>query len=405
MSLFYNIMRHIIEADGNLDILSACNNYNIEDQQCHDSKANNSNLFGVKRRPESVEVYMYAPQSSASYEGADPLSHLPQIVLNKVELARIYQNPHDRESLVEAFGSIPKHCIQLEDSDELNPLIESILETSKTLMGMIQSFNVPWPSWLPDWTFPLSRSCAISNRVPVCSTRVWFASVAQVAKDQFGFIDKEEGLTPGSDWDDIKSWYRRTTEPSSLYENEDAFEKACFKLLTLGRIKNGEEYKCSPEVFNLSSQYRKDETNLGNDSKKAASTSLEHLKPPNDWYPLDHSMESFLWEFTIWPSRPFVTEQGHLGRGPLSSKEEDLICIFPGGKSPYILRDAGKNDYYFLGECYVEGVMEGEGLRPPITELFKFCAICCVTPYRYLKKRSQFWFQTAPYEVALSYDQ
>jgi hypothetical protein len=245
-------------------------------------------------------------------------------------------------------------------------------------MGMIQSFNVPWPSWLPDWTFPLSRSCAISNRylvltnprpkyycagarfAPLVSyntlpyigiSGVWFASVAQVAKDQFGFIDKEEGLTPGSDWDDIKSWYRRMTEPSSLYENEDPFEKACFKSLTLGRIKNGEEYKCSPEVFNLSSQYLKDETNLGNDSKKAASTSLEHLKPPNDWYPLDHSMESFLWEFTIWRSRPFVTEQGYLGRGPLSSKEEDLICIFPGGVSPYILRDAGKTDYYFLGEC------------------------------------------------------
>jgi hypothetical protein len=131
MLLFYNIMRHIIEADENLDILSACNNYNIEDQQCHDSKANNSNLFGVKRRPESVEVYMYAPQSSASYEGADPLSHLLQIVLNKVELARIYQNPHDRESLVEAFGSIPKHCIQLEDSDELNPLIEAFSKQTR----------------------------------------------------------------------------------------------------------------------------------------------------------------------------------------------------------------------------------------------------------------------------------
>jgi len=126
-------MRHIIETDGNLNILSACNYYNIEDQQFYDSKANKSSLLGVKRRPESLEAYLRAPQSFASSKGAGLLSNLPQILLNEVELAHIYQNLPDGESFVEVLGSIQKHRIQLEGLGMLNSLIESILEASKTL--------------------------------------------------------------------------------------------------------------------------------------------------------------------------------------------------------------------------------------------------------------------------------
>lgn len=87
-----------------------------------------------------------------------------------------------------------------------------------------------------------------------------------------------------------------------------------------------------------------------------------------------------LFPFISWPSRPFVTEQGHLGRGPVATRQGDLVCIFPGGKTPYILRGAGKADYYLVGECCespsfadrsiltslsdVQGIMNGEAMGP-----------------------------------------
>lgn len=53
----------------------------------------------------------------------------------------------------------------------------------------------------------------------------------------------------------------------------------------------------------------------------------------------------------LWQSRPFITKQGYMGRGPPETIEGDLICIFLGGKTPYVLRPNDSGDYYFIGEC------------------------------------------------------
>ena len=38
------------------------------------------------------------------------------------------------------------------------------------------------------------------------------------------------------------------------------------------------------------------------------------------------------------------------------------MCILLGGKVPYILREVGPGEHYFLGECYVHGIMDGEAM-------------------------------------------
>jgi hypothetical protein len=46
----------------------------------------------------------------------------------------------------------------------------------------------------------------------------------------------------------------------------------------------------------------------------------------------------------------FIGERKFMGRGPKPMKKGDLVCIFYGGKVPFILRPWG-DQYYLMGEC------------------------------------------------------
>lgn len=59
-----------------------------------------------------------------------------------------------------------------------------------------------------------------------------------------------------------------------------------------------------------------------------------------------------------------LTKHGHLGLAPGASQVTDIITIFPGVSTPFVLRKrpAG-GTYYMLGPAYVHGVMDGEAFR------------------------------------------
>lgn len=68
----------------------------------------------------------------------------------------------------------------------------------------------------------------------------------------------------------------------------------------------------------------------------------------------------------------FVTEQGYLGLGYPHVEVGDFVCILLGGNFPYVLRkEHGKNDFRFIGDCYVHGVMEGEALERSTKDDFR----------------------------------
>jgi Heterokaryon incompatibility protein (HET) len=61
----------------------------------------------------------------------------------------------------------------------------------------------------------------------------------------------------------------------------------------------------------------------------------------------------------------FVTMQGHLGLGPVEMKAGDKIYVFGGASMPFVLRkvaseDISNNLYKLIGECYIDGIMDGE---------------------------------------------
>jgi hypothetical protein len=60
--------------------------------------------------------------------------------------------------------------------------------------------------------------------------------------------------------------------------------------------------------------------------------------------------------------RPFLTRDGKIGKGWNSIKQGDLVCVIFGCDVPLVLRPVEEH-YYMIGDCYVEGIMQGEAMR------------------------------------------
>ncbi|KAM6506532.1 hypothetical protein FSOLCH5_013507 [Fusarium solani] len=67
--------------------------------------------------------------------------------------------------------------------------------------------------------------------------------------------------------------------------------------------------------------------------------------------------------------RPFLTEMGYLGMGPVEGQPGDAVVIFCGGRIPFVLHpldppgrsQGGEHSVFsFVGEAYCDGVMDGE---------------------------------------------
>jgi hypothetical protein len=60
----------------------------------------------------------------------------------------------------------------------------------------------------------------------------------------------------------------------------------------------------------------------------------------------------------------FETVAGWTGLGPLQMREDDMVCLFLGGRVPFVIRATEvKGEFELVGESYVHGLMDGEGMR------------------------------------------
>ena len=63
---------------------------------------------------------------------------------------------------------------------------------------------------------------------------------------------------------------------------------------------------------------------------------------------------------TYFGAQFFITQAGRMGRGPLSAQPGDQIAIVNNSEQLFMLRKHVPN-FQFVGECYVHGLMRGEG--------------------------------------------
>ena len=104
-----------------------------------------------------------------------------------------------------------------------------------------------------------------------------------------------------------------------------------------------------------------------------------NLWTPEDWKTLSSIFEKQLGAYTSQQfqasgrllnaghrdSTLFQTEEigkggGNVGRGPISVSKGDELWVLAGGKVPYLLRPIGNDNYEFIGEAYLDGIMYGE---------------------------------------------
>ena len=63
------------------------------------------------------------------------------------------------------------------------------------------------------------------------------------------------------------------------------------------------------------------------------------------------------------------TKEGHLGLVPRFAKQDDNVVVVPGSPVPFVVRRIGKGTYHFIGECYIDGIMDGEAFENQGQEL------------------------------------
>jgi hypothetical protein len=58
----------------------------------------------------------------------------------------------------------------------------------------------------------------------------------------------------------------------------------------------------------------------------------------------------------------FTKEKKYTGLGPLLMQENDIVCLIYGAKVLFLIRRRAEGGYLLVGECYVHGLMHGEGI-------------------------------------------
>ncbi|KAI4266345.1 MAG: hypothetical protein L6R35_006959 [Caloplaca aegaea] len=66
--------------------------------------------------------------------------------------------------------------------------------------------------------------------------------------------------------------------------------------------------------------------------------------------------------------RAFIITQdeGLIGMAPEACRENDCIVVLLGCQSPMVLRPTDDGSFLVVGECYVQGLMDGEALLGPL---------------------------------------
>lgn len=69
--------------------------------------------------------------------------------------------------------------------------------------------------------------------------------------------------------------------------------------------------------------------------------------------------------YRVLPNRKFcLSRKGYMGLMPLEAENGDKIVLLSGGRTPYVVRKAKSGMWSFRGECYLHGMMHGEGWDP-----------------------------------------
>jgi hypothetical protein len=118
-----------------------------------------------------------------------------------------------------------------------------------------------------------------------------------------------------------------------------------------------------------------EEDNTGEEDSKGSGKDLEDFLEEDgdesgaETDQSDTSGSNSMPEFSCLDDCLFKTAEALSGLCPAGTKIGDIIVVLFGGSVPYIIREKSDGDmskYQFVGECYVQGKMDGSALEPSI---------------------------------------
>lgn len=211
------------------------------------------------------------------------------------------------------------------------------------------------PSWTPDWTLNLEATPFMKNEIPDAN----FSNKVYKASDNYSpSVQLAEDLRTlfvrGSAFDTVlnlgeafacpfgpsiirlwHSWIE--TKLGSMYHRKETTHKAFLRTLVADiDIKKG---RCVRGF--------------------AAPWPIQNKQDTEDSF-----ISSSLIKMALNSRGFFLSKQGYMGLARYDVTEGDRICILHGGQVPFILRQEGRY-HLFKGECYIHGLMDGEGMRYP----------------------------------------
>jgi hypothetical protein len=235
-----------------------------------------------------------------------------------------------------------------------------------------------FPSWIPDWTKPCKGTLEKStNRGVKCLASGY--SHPQVSRHANDKILELQGLL----FDEVTSIskFLNTPETMESYLNEAAemigslnpvlggsrselawrvpIADATFSdVIVSTKLDMESSYKALRHLFDTQSSTEMkltDYDKFHSDDSGFANSQSPLLKAQNYINALQTNLLGW---------RLFTTRKGHVGIAPDGVKF-DTVAIFSGGKVPFLLRERPsiESGWSLIGECYVHGIMEGEGFE------------------------------------------
>jgi hypothetical protein len=236
------------------------------------------------------------------------------------------------------------------------------------------------PSWVPDWTsqVPLGETCGFRYAEKY--------SAAGTTHPKLTILDDDETLViQGKRIDTIRNLgnmmpldngrpqiyeeWRNLTRTLSPYFTNETYPTIFWRIFSAdGRTRGKESDRIREQLYKAHNYLVERNWNLANGIPDDQDPG-EEMSIINTW---GREFEALI-DAGSYGRRITATKKYFLGLVPADTQIGDLICIFEGGQVPFVLRKSSSedNNYSLIGECYLQGWMDGSGyenLQGPVEE-------------------------------------
>jgi len=144
-------------------------------------------------------------------------------------------------------------------------------------------------------------------------------------------------------------------ESEATEEEHQSFISFCFMNAFLSATRNKRKLMIDEAVKRLTSQIVLDRSGEPISESDMFSIFLEHTTTMAERFMDDVMM-------AVGDGRLFTTTAGYIGQAPHEAQEGDIVVVFNGAPTPFIMRPLGTS-LRLICPCYVHGLMKGEALN------------------------------------------